>query len=95
MQAQVPIVPVVTANYSNVLDVKKRVFNSGKIPVSVLAPVETKGMTKEDVDKLAEKVRGIMLEELERISVKAEEQGVADRSRVATGVRASGADLTR
>lgn len=87
--------PVVVANYSNVLDVKRRVFNSGTVPVSVLAPVETKGLTKEDVDGLAEKVRGIMLEELERISVRAEEDGVASKGRVATGVGASGADLTR
>lgn len=37
VQAGVPIVPVVVANYSNILYLKDRVFNSGKIPV--------KGMT--------------------------------------------------
>lgn len=33
VQAQVPIVPVVAANYSNVLFIKDFVFNAGKIPV--------------------------------------------------------------
>lgn len=32
IQAQVPIVPVVAANYSHVLYIKEFVFNSGKIP---------------------------------------------------------------
>ncbi len=33
VQAGVPIVPVVVANYSNILYLKDRVFNSGKIPI--------------------------------------------------------------
>jgi lysophosphatidate acyltransferase len=33
IQAQVPIIPIVAANYSNVLNVKARIFNAGKIPV--------------------------------------------------------------
>lgn len=33
VQAQVPIVPIVVANYSSVLDVKRKVFVSGKVPV--------------------------------------------------------------
>lgn len=33
VQAQVPIVPIVVANYSNVLHVQSRTFNAGRIPV--------------------------------------------------------------
>lgn len=33
VQAQVPIVPIVVANYSNVLSLKKKIFNSGVVPV--------------------------------------------------------------
>jgi len=33
VQAQVPIVPVVVANYSNILNIKARIFNAGKVPV--------------------------------------------------------------
>ncbi|GAB7349807.1 hypothetical protein MBLNU459_g0518t1 [Dothideomycetes sp. NU459] len=94
VQAQVPIVPVVCANYSNVLDVKRKIFNSGSIPVSILAPVETAGLAKDDVDGLVERVRSDMLKELERISTAAEKLGVADKARVATGLRASGAGPT-
>jgi lysophosphatidate acyltransferase len=34
IQAQVPIIPVVVANYNNVLDVKNKRFKSGVIDVS-------------------------------------------------------------
>jgi len=33
VQAQVPIVPVVVANYSNVLNLKAKIFQAGRIPV--------------------------------------------------------------
>jgi len=33
VQAQVPIVPVVVANYSNVLNLKGKIFQAGRIPV--------------------------------------------------------------
>lgn len=33
VQAQVPVVPIVVANYSNVLHFQNRTFTSGKIPV--------------------------------------------------------------
>lgn len=33
VQAQVPIVPIVVANYSNVLHMQTRTFRSGRIPV--------------------------------------------------------------
>lgn len=68
VQAQVPIVPVVCANYDNVLNVKKRRFRPGTIDVSVLPPISTKGCTKEDVDGLVEKTRNAMMDELVRLS---------------------------
>lgn len=77
IQAQVPIVPVVVANYSNVLDVGRRVFTGGRIPTTVLAPVHTKGMTKDDVDSLIQTVRSRMEKELVRISEHAVKQGIA------------------
>lgn len=33
VQAKVPIVPVVVANYSNVLSLQRKIFTSGKIPI--------------------------------------------------------------
>ncbi|KAF1973935.1 acyltransferase-domain-containing protein [Bimuria novae-zelandiae CBS 107.79] len=68
IQAQVPIVPIVVANYSHVLNVKKREFNPGVIDVSVLPPISTKGKTAADVDEMTTKTRQAMLEELIRLS---------------------------
>jgi lysophosphatidate acyltransferase len=71
IQAQVPIVPVVVSNYSHILNFKARRFSTGRIPIKVLEPVPTKGLTKEDVDDLLEKVRNAMLKELKTLTAEA------------------------
>lgn len=68
IQAQVPIVPVVVANYSNVLNFKRKIFRSGRVPVKVLGPFETMGLKAEDVEGLMSKVREVMLKEIIAIS---------------------------
>jgi lysophosphatidate acyltransferase len=68
VQAQVPIVPVVAANYSRVLSFKQKIFRSGRIPMKVLEPIETKGLTNADVDDLSARVREAMLKEIRAIS---------------------------
>ncbi|KAH8801537.1 hypothetical protein F5884DRAFT_824607 [Xylogone sp. PMI_703] len=73
VQAGVPIVPVVVANYSNILSVKKMRFNSGSIPVKVLKPIETKGLTAADVDELTRTTRELMLQEI--VSLTAKDRG--------------------
>lgn len=91
--------PVVVANYSNILDVSRRIFNAGTIPVSILKPIETKGMTKEDVDGLVEKTRNLMAEELVRITEDAQKRGIAHPRKSATGpiqaAQSSGFDIKR
>ena len=96
VQAQVPIVPIVVANYSNLLDMKRKIFNSGRIPVSVLEPVQTKGLAKTDVDQLVLRVQNDMAQELRRITEHAKREGVADSSRSPQGLGAisSGVDLS-
>lgn len=78
VQAQVPIVPVVVANYSNIFNIKQKIFNQGTIPIRVLEPIETKGKTKEDVDALLEETRGRMLSVLKEMKAHPRE-GVALR----------------
>ncbi|KAF9736857.1 hypothetical protein PMIN06_004391 [Paraphaeosphaeria minitans] len=68
IQAGVPVVPIVVANYAHVLNVRKREFHPGVVDVSVLPPISTKGMSAEDVDTLMKKTRDAMLEELVRLS---------------------------
>ncbi|KAK4034902.1 hypothetical protein C8A01DRAFT_38598 [Parachaetomium inaequale] len=76
VQAQVPIVPVVVANYSHVLWVKGLVFNAGRIPCKVLDPIPTTGLTAADVDELTRSTRSLMLQELYALTEKARGQSV-------------------
>ncbi|KAI5863115.1 acyltransferase-domain-containing protein [Durotheca rogersii] len=95
VQAGVPIVPVVVANYSYVLYIKNRVFRSGKIPVKVLDPIPTAGLTAEDVDELTRTTRELMLKELVALSQKARNRPFAVPETGGDGVvHASGADVT-
>ena len=77
VQAQVPIVPIVVANYSNVLNVKRKLFRTGRIPIRILAPVSTKGKTKEDVDGLLKEVRDKMLLQLKDLHERVKAEGIA------------------
>jgi lysophosphatidate acyltransferase len=61
VKAQVPIVPIVSANYSYILNLRRQMFNSGRIPVKVLKKIETKGMGPDDVEDLMKFVREKML----------------------------------
>lgn len=52
IKAQVPIYPIAISEYHKTLDLKK--LYAGKVVVKGLAPIETKGLTVEDADKLRE-----------------------------------------
>ncbi|GAB0137193.1 hypothetical protein EsDP_00005470 [Epichloe bromicola] len=71
IQAGVPIVPCVVANYSHILHVKTMVFRSGRIPIKVLDPIPTKGLTAADVEELTRTTRDLMLKELLALTSKA------------------------
>ncbi|KAK3375421.1 hypothetical protein B0H63DRAFT_278834 [Podospora didyma] len=77
IQAQVPIVPVVVANYSHILWLRGLVFNAGRIPVKVLDPIPTTGLTAADVDELTRTTREVMLKELITLTEQARGQKVA------------------
>lgn len=68
VQAQVPIVPIVCANYNHVLDMKNKRVTPGVIDVTVLPPISTVGKTVEDIDDLLRSTTDAMLEELVRLS---------------------------
>ncbi|KAK0711587.1 hypothetical protein B0H67DRAFT_491539 [Lasiosphaeris hirsuta] len=94
IQAQVPIVPVVVANYSHILWVKGLVFNSGRIPLKVLDPIPTTGLTPADVNELARSTRELMLKEIFALTAKARGHAVAVPASKANGVtKATGIDL--
>ncbi|KAK1832286.1 hypothetical protein QBC39DRAFT_257041 [Podospora conica] len=97
VEGQVPIVPCVVANYSHVLWIKGLVFRSGTIPIKVMDPIPTKGLTTADVDELTRSTRELMLKEL--ISLTEQARGKTPASRLPTtaeingAVKASGVDM--
>ncbi|KAL9079430.1 MAG: hypothetical protein Q9157_001684 [Trypethelium eluteriae] len=94
VKAQVPIVPIVVANYSNLLHLQSRRFTSGKIPVKVLPPIDTKDLSAADVDDLVHRTREQMMRELVAVTELARSQRVALSSKEASEANgvASGAD---
>ncbi|KAL8858310.1 MAG: hypothetical protein Q9178_005173 [Gyalolechia marmorata] len=79
VQAQVDVVPVVSANYWGLLGAREWRFRSGEIPVRVLEPVSTKGLGVEDVEDLTMRVRERMLEALKEIGETPEGRMVAGK----------------
>ncbi|CAH0049002.1 unnamed protein product [Clonostachys solani] len=77
VQAGVPIVPVVVANYSHVLYIKSFVFNAGRIPIKVLDPIPTKGLKASDVEELTRTTRELMLKEMIELTAKAQRRPIA------------------
>jgi len=90
VQAQVPIVPVIVANYSNILNVKRKTFRPGTIAARVLEPVQTTGKTKEEVDALLEETRSRMLEALQSLTSQARQEGIALKEHEASNATANG-----
>ncbi|KAK9237844.1 hypothetical protein V1525DRAFT_133017 [Lipomyces kononenkoae] len=68
IQSGFPIIPVVISNYAHVFNFRKRILNSGTIDIQVLDPVETEGLSADDLDDLVETTRAKMLEVLKNIS---------------------------
>lgn len=56
VQAQIPIIPLVVSNTSNIYSMKLFNFNRGEINIRVLDPISTEGLTKDDVPKLTEEI---------------------------------------
>ena len=79
VQAQVDVVPVVSANYWGLLGAREWRFRSGEIPVMVLEPVSTKGLGVEDVEDLTTRVRERMLEALKELGETPEGRMVAGK----------------
>ncbi|CAD5114245.1 DgyrCDS3386 [Dimorphilus gyrociliatus] len=59
-QAQIPIVPLVFSSYANFLDSTRKHFEAGKVILTALPPIQTKGLTTDDVDDLVARVRNEM-----------------------------------
>ena len=58
--------PVVIGNYRNVLDRQNKRFDGGVIRVKCLPPIDTTGLTVDDVNEFTDKVFKIISEEFEK-----------------------------
>ncbi|KAJ2946501.1 hypothetical protein O0L34_g12549 [Tuta absoluta] len=67
LNAEAPIQPVVVSKY-HFVDHKRRIFGSGKIIITILPLVETKGVKKEELETFIEKVQQTMQEEFTKTS---------------------------
>ncbi|NXY38257.1 PLCB acyltransferase, partial [Pomatorhinus ruficollis] len=64
----VPVIPVVYSSFTTFYNPKTKLFTSGKIKVEVLPPIETKGLTSDDVTDLTDRCFSTMRETLFRLS---------------------------
>ncbi|KAK9365714.1 hypothetical protein V1509DRAFT_675257 [Lipomyces kononenkoae] len=78
IQSGFPIIPVVISNYAHVFSLRKRILQSGTIDIQVLDPVETKGLSGDDLDDLVEATRSKMLTVLKTISPQGTKETVTD-----------------
>jgi lysophosphatidate acyltransferase len=78
------------------LDVRRKLFRPGTVPVRVAKPISTKGKTKDDVDALVKETRDTMLKELKIATSEARAKGVAlkDGEQVNGTAKSSGIDLS-
>ncbi|KAB5516898.1 hypothetical protein GE09DRAFT_1158822 [Coniochaeta sp. 2T2.1] len=95
VQAQVPIVPCVVANYSHILWIRGMHFKAGRIPVKVMDPIPTKGLTTADVDELTRTTREAMLRELVTLTAKARGTRVPTEVERDQALKASGVEVKR
>ncbi|KAI8429644.1 hypothetical protein MSG28_000225 [Choristoneura fumiferana] len=61
IDAQIPIMPVVFSQYY-FLDSDTKTFEPGKVVITTLPPIPTKGMTRDDIEVLSEMARQKMIE---------------------------------
>jgi lysophosphatidate acyltransferase len=70
VQAKVPIIPVVIANYYDFYSAKEKRFNAGTLRCRVLPAISTENVKEEsaDIEKLANECRDKMLIALKEIT---------------------------
>ncbi len=60
LAAGVPVLPIVAAPLTRIVDMRRRLARPGRLDVRVLDPVSTEGLQSRDLPELAERVRAAM-----------------------------------
>lgn len=80
-QAKIPIVPVAVSNYSTIFHAGDKVFNQGEIIIEVLKPMSTENLeTNDDVTKLTNESRDLMLKKIESLGYASTKAQIAKKS---------------
>ncbi|XP_014249050.1 1-acyl-sn-glycerol-3-phosphate acyltransferase alpha-like isoform X2 [Cimex lectularius] len=66
IDCEAPIQPIVVTRY-NFLDNATMTFNKGSAVISILPPIETRGLKKENVQSLIDLTYGVMCEEYDKL----------------------------
>ena len=78
IQAGIPMVPFVASNYSKFVSFQKRIFEPGVIEIEVMEPIETKDMTKDDVNEFYENTRIAMDQAVAKLGYGSQYNNVKD-----------------
>lgn len=68
IQGQVPILPIVFSSYKGFMRKSERVFDRGEVIIEVLPEIPTKGLKSEDVEKLMQQTRDLMIKKYEELN---------------------------
>jgi lysophosphatidate acyltransferase len=71
IQAQVPIVPIVCEPIGHLVSWKEKRFAGGEVRIRVLPPIDTRGMTTADADRLGRETRERMIQALRELGRRA------------------------
>lgn len=64
IEAQVPIIPMITQPLKGVLDVPNKIASGGQLEMKILPVIHTKGMTENDLTTLVEKCEDVYKQEM-------------------------------
>jgi lysophosphatidate acyltransferase len=76
IQGQVPIIPAVFSSYKLFMRKSDKVFNRGEVIIEVLPEISTKGLKSDDVNKLTDQVRNLMIKKYEELNEEVENKNI-------------------
>lgn len=68
IQSQIAILPVVFSSYKPIMRKKEKYFGSGEVIIEALPEIPTKGLKTEDVTRLMEQTRELMIKKYDELN---------------------------
>lgn len=67
VESQVPLVPIIIAEFGELVNFENKRINPGTIQLRVLPPIPTDGLTIKDIPQLVLKIHSMMLKVLSEV----------------------------